>query len=278
MCGLPLFCHYLTRCVTLAIVSAWDLVLWTSLLYRQRYIVSLSSDKCTSCKLLWIEESAKRPKCKCNSSKFSSHSLFGNDHLWESPFFISFSLFWLKFGSVIQCTRHRGFVTLPNLLMNWKATDSQNAMGRFDVVTGMGHFTSTRLSTGSLTQLHTRWTAFWKRYTNIFPLSLVCIHRLLFCFYSLISGIHPGIFWFCSFLILRLRALLPRGAESMLFSQSTKYWFNARKFASNTESSSLECAQINLMRRTLWLLSLFRLPGVLLLDLWRTLEPLFRRI
>ena len=32
--------------VNLVIVSAWHLVLWTSLLYRQHYIVALSSDKC----------------------------------------------------------------------------------------------------------------------------------------------------------------------------------------------------------------------------------------
>ena len=36
-----------------------------SLLYRQRYIViSLSSDKCTYCKSLWIKASAERPECK----------------------------------------------------------------------------------------------------------------------------------------------------------------------------------------------------------------------
>ena len=51
--------------VNLAIVSAWHLVLWISLLKRQRYIiVSLSSDKCTcNCKSLWIKASAKRPTC-----------------------------------------------------------------------------------------------------------------------------------------------------------------------------------------------------------------------
>ena len=39
------------------------LFLWTSLLFRQWCIVSLSSDKCTYCKSLWIKASAK--SCKC---------------------------------------------------------------------------------------------------------------------------------------------------------------------------------------------------------------------
>ena len=53
--------------VNLAIVSGWHLVLWTTLLNRQGYIVaSLSSDKCTYCKSLWIKASAKRPECKCH--------------------------------------------------------------------------------------------------------------------------------------------------------------------------------------------------------------------
>ena len=48
---------YIFKCLAL---------LWISLLYRQWYIVvSLSSDKCTCCKFLWINASAKRPKCKC---------------------------------------------------------------------------------------------------------------------------------------------------------------------------------------------------------------------
>ena len=43
-----------------------NLFIWTSLLYQQRYIVvSLSSDKCTHCKSLWIKVSTKCPKCKC---------------------------------------------------------------------------------------------------------------------------------------------------------------------------------------------------------------------
>ena len=46
------------------IVSALHLFLWTSLLYRQRYIfVSLPSDKCNYCKC---------PKCKCNYGIFLS--------------------------------------------------------------------------------------------------------------------------------------------------------------------------------------------------------------
>ena len=50
-----------------AIVRAFLLVLWTSLLYRKRYIVvSFSSDKWTYCKSLWIKAFAKCPKCKCN--------------------------------------------------------------------------------------------------------------------------------------------------------------------------------------------------------------------
>ena len=51
--------------VNLAIVTAWHLVLGTSLLDRQRYIVSLSYDKCTYCKSLFIKASAKCPKCEC---------------------------------------------------------------------------------------------------------------------------------------------------------------------------------------------------------------------
>ena len=46
--------------VNLAIVSAWHLVLWTSLLYWQRYIVvSLPIDKCAYCKSLWIKGECK---------------------------------------------------------------------------------------------------------------------------------------------------------------------------------------------------------------------------
>ena len=55
--------------VNLAIVGALHLVLWTSLLYRQRYIVSLSYDKCTYCKSLWIKGSAEC-KCKVNDLLF----------------------------------------------------------------------------------------------------------------------------------------------------------------------------------------------------------------
>ena len=51
--------------VNLAMVSALHLFLWTSLLCRQRYSVSPSSDKCTHYKSLWIKASAKCPKCKC---------------------------------------------------------------------------------------------------------------------------------------------------------------------------------------------------------------------
>ena len=52
--------------VNLVMVSAWHLVLWTSSLYPQRYIVvSLSSDKWTYCESLWIKASDKRPECKC---------------------------------------------------------------------------------------------------------------------------------------------------------------------------------------------------------------------
>ena len=40
-------------------------VLWTSLLYRQRYVVSLSSNKCTNCKSLWIKVLAKCPQSTC---------------------------------------------------------------------------------------------------------------------------------------------------------------------------------------------------------------------
>ena len=36
--------------------------------YRQRYTVSLSSDKCSPCKSLSIKVSAKCPKCKCKVS------------------------------------------------------------------------------------------------------------------------------------------------------------------------------------------------------------------
>ena len=46
--------HLTTKCLALC----------TSLLYREWYIVSLSSNKCTNCKLLWIKASAKWPKCK----------------------------------------------------------------------------------------------------------------------------------------------------------------------------------------------------------------------
>jgi hypothetical protein len=41
--------------VSLTIVSAWLLVLWTSLLFWQQYIISLSSDQCAYCKLLWLQ-------------------------------------------------------------------------------------------------------------------------------------------------------------------------------------------------------------------------------
>ena len=57
--------------VNLVSVSAWHLVLWTSLMYRQRYVVSHSYDKCTYCKSRWIKASAKGPECKC-----AHHSLF----------------------------------------------------------------------------------------------------------------------------------------------------------------------------------------------------------
>ena len=50
--------------VNLVMISAWHLVLWAILLYQQRYIVSLSSDKCTFCKSLWIKASDKYLKCK----------------------------------------------------------------------------------------------------------------------------------------------------------------------------------------------------------------------
>ena len=53
------------KLVNLAMVSALHLFLWTSLLCRQRYSVSPSSDKCTHYKSLWIKASAKCPKCKC---------------------------------------------------------------------------------------------------------------------------------------------------------------------------------------------------------------------
>ena len=41
----------------LVIFSAWPLLLWTSLLYRQPSMVFASSDKCTDCKSLWIKPS-----------------------------------------------------------------------------------------------------------------------------------------------------------------------------------------------------------------------------
>ena len=50
--------------VNLAIVSAFH---WTLSLHRRKYIFSLSYDKCTYCKSLWIKVPAKCPsfKCKC---------------------------------------------------------------------------------------------------------------------------------------------------------------------------------------------------------------------
>ena len=50
---------YVRYCKYLALVSM------NPLLYWQRYIVSLSSDKCTYCKSLWIKASAKCPKWIC---------------------------------------------------------------------------------------------------------------------------------------------------------------------------------------------------------------------
>ena len=55
--------------VSLVIVSAWHFVLWTSLLYRQRYIVVyLSSEKCTYSESFWVKTSTKCPEYKpeCN--------------------------------------------------------------------------------------------------------------------------------------------------------------------------------------------------------------------
>ena len=89
------------------------------------------------------------------------------------------------------------------------------------------------LASSLLSFSHTQPTAFWKRYTYIFPLIPFCIHRFLFCFYSLISGIQPGILSY--FALFSFYALLPRQAESMSSSQSTKHLSNARKFESNTD-------------------------------------------
>ena len=70
--------------VNLAIVAALHLVLWTSLLYRQLHIVSLSYDKCTYCEGLWIKVSARCPKCKClntQASKQVNWPIFL--HIWQ---------------------------------------------------------------------------------------------------------------------------------------------------------------------------------------------------
>ena len=52
------------ECLNLVIVSALHLVLWRSLLYRQRYIVPPSSERCTYCKSPWIKTSIKCPTFK----------------------------------------------------------------------------------------------------------------------------------------------------------------------------------------------------------------------
>ena len=49
----PSYLCWIKKGVNLVIVSTWHLVLWTSSLYRQQYIVvSLPFDKCTYCKCL----------------------------------------------------------------------------------------------------------------------------------------------------------------------------------------------------------------------------------
>ena len=64
------------------VFKMWPLVLWTSSLHRQGYIVSPSSDKCTYLnKLLWIKVSAKCTKCKSSwLSQTKNAWLRGNLH------------------------------------------------------------------------------------------------------------------------------------------------------------------------------------------------------
>ena len=121
-------------------VSAWHLVLWTSSLYPQRYIVvSLSSDKCPYCECLWIIASAKCPESKwgyrhpyCTAIDWrtlsvtvclqSTHTegfdnmcgrVFNTHHmLWSSPS-ILLAFVWVD---IIPCNMRAGHVTLCNEL------------------------------------------------------------------------------------------------------------------------------------------------------------------
>ena len=81
--------------LNLAIVSALHLFLSTSLLYRIHIVVSLSSDKCTYCKSLWIKTSAKCPECICLWDRHGRCVSCGWDFLPGCP-----SVLWESFWGV----------------------------------------------------------------------------------------------------------------------------------------------------------------------------------